>query len=88
MDPFATWKERRGALSDLARHLGITPAAISHWRQVPATRARAVSEFTGIPLHELRPDVFGSPEDAARQFSGANQGSATGADLPPATEAA
>jgi len=28
---------------------------------VPANRAPAVSRITGIPLHELRPDLFDAP---------------------------
>lgn len=39
--------------------LGITSGALSQWTQVPADRAIAVEEWTGISRHMLRPDVFG-----------------------------
>ena len=42
----------------LAKHLGITAQAVSQWRQVPVERALKISELTGIPCHELRPDFF------------------------------
>ena len=73
MDPLARIKERRGALSDLARHLGITRAAICHWQRVPAERVHRVAAFTGIPAHELRPDMFDGTEDVANALSDAKQ---------------
>ena len=56
-------KEVAGGAAGLSRKLNnaITPQAISQWRKVPAERAMAVSEATGVPLHELRPDVFPAP---------------------------
>ena len=44
--------------AELARRLGITRQAVDQWRKVPATRAVEVERETGIPRHELRPDVF------------------------------
>lgn len=43
----------------LAAALLITPGALSQWRKVPAERVGEVSRATGIPPHELRPDIFG-----------------------------
>lgn len=44
--------------SKLAKALkGITPQAISQWKQVPAERVVEVETVTGIPRHELRPDL-------------------------------
>lgn len=50
----------RGRGSDLARALGVTPGAIWQWAEerVPAERIFRVSELTGIPIQELRPDLF------------------------------
>ena len=45
--------------STLAMQLEISKQAVHQWRQVPATRARAIERITGIPREELRPDVFG-----------------------------
>ena len=50
----------------LARALaGITPQAISQWRQVPAERVLEVERVTGIARESLRPDlaaIFIRPE--------------------------
>ena len=42
----------------------ITPQAISQWRRIPAAKARDVAEVTGIPLHQLRPDLWPEGEEA------------------------
>ena len=66
MEKLITWvREKRGRLSELARALDITPAAITQWKQVPAERMRAISDFTGIPMMELRPDIFDDMDGAA-----------------------
>ena len=53
----------------LALELGITPGAISQWKKVPRERVEEISDFTGIPRHELCPDIFEGyapqPEQAA-----------------------
>lgn len=48
------------SLKDGADHLGIAPSVLHKWenKRVPAEKAAFVSEKTGIPLHQLRPDVF------------------------------
>lgn len=63
-------KRGRGAQSELARALDITPVLIHQWatgrRRVPAERCRAIEEATGgvVKAADLRPDVFGGPEAA------------------------
>lgn len=52
-------EQGRGAKSRIARELGVTPGAISQWREVPADRVLDVERLTGISRHVLRPDVFG-----------------------------
>lgn len=43
----------------------VTRQAVHQWVQVPAVRAVDVEAVSGIPRHELRPDVFRQPESAA-----------------------
>lgn len=60
LDPEAAWKEWRVTvnLSDVAKHVGLTRAAVSYWKMVPAERLMEVSAFTGIPARRLRPDLY------------------------------
>jgi DNA-binding transcriptional regulator YdaS (Cro superfamily) len=60
--PLARAIKKAGTANDLARLLGITPQAISQWTEIPIKRAPDVSRVTGIPLHELRPDIFDAPK--------------------------
>lgn len=53
-------------LVDLSRALGVDKATVSRWarRHIPHDRLEDVSRVTGIPAHELRPDlasIFGPP---------------------------
>lgn len=49
-----------GGASALAKSLGVTASAVSNWRKtgIPSDRMPAVSRITGIPMQELRPDLF------------------------------
>lgn len=51
-------KAERGRLTKLAVALKITPAAINQWKIIPADKLVAISRETGIPRHELRPDLY------------------------------
>ena len=56
-------KEAAGGTVALARLLTsvgkpITYQAITQWDRVPAQRARDVERVTGVPRHELRPDLW------------------------------
>lgn len=53
--------EKSGGLSALSREIGITRQAIAQWDRVPAEQCIQVSKITGIPLHELRPDIYPEP---------------------------
>ena len=65
METFKTYlKAHRGMATKLAESLGKRPSTISQWKSVPAEHVRKVEAFTGIPAHELRPDVFA--EDAGQ----------------------
>lgn len=65
MEHLIAWlNAERGRRQKLADALDIYASALSQWNQVPATRATEVSDITGIPLHQLRPDVFPVPAKA------------------------
>jgi DNA-binding transcriptional regulator YdaS (Cro superfamily) len=48
-------------LSQLAKVIGVTPQAISQWDKVPPLRVLDVERATGVPRHELRPDMYPPP---------------------------
>jgi hypothetical protein len=47
-----------GGQTKLAKELGVTRQAISKWRHVPLKYVRRVSQFTGLSLAVLRPDIY------------------------------
>jgi DNA-binding transcriptional regulator YdaS (Cro superfamily) len=61
--------ERAGGTKPLAIALGITPEAIYVWDRVPVLRVLDVERITGVPRHELRPDIY-PPPDSDRQSEG------------------
>ena len=50
--------EKAGSAAELARRLGIKRQAIIQWTEIPIRHVHKVNEVTGIPLTDLRPDVF------------------------------
>ena len=61
--PVALAKQMAGGPRRLARLLTergdrITSQAVSQWLSVPDCRARDVAAVTGLPLHEIRPDLW------------------------------
>ena len=42
----------------LAGRIGVTPQALSQWSQVPPRRVLDVERASGVPRHELRPDLY------------------------------
>lgn len=50
---------KAGGPAKVAVLLGITSQAVSQWQRVPVVHAGKLSRETGIPLWELRPDIFG-----------------------------
>lgn len=50
--------------SHLARQIGVTPQAIAQWDRVPVKHVLSVERITGVPRHELRPDIY-PPNEAA-----------------------
>ena len=59
-------EEKGLRLSDLARKLGVNKSSVTLWglRRIPAERVLEIEKFTGIPRHELRPDIYPAPEKA------------------------
>lgn len=55
--------EKAGGFPALAEKLGISRAAVHQWKRIPAERVLDVESLTGIPRHELRPDLY--PNDQA-----------------------
>ncbi len=52
-------KAKKGGASGLARAIGnITPQAVTQWKRVPVARVLDVERETGVPRHELRPDIY------------------------------
>jgi len=58
------WIKENGVTQTwLAAELGVAQGQVSDWCsgavQLPPTRCNKISKITGLPLTELRPDVFG-----------------------------
>lgn len=53
-----------GGLAGIASPLGITVQAVSQWDEVPPLRVLAVEQVSGVPRHELRPDLYPEPTEA------------------------
>ena len=59
---------RTGGPSALGRRLGISHSSVIGWRktgQVPAGHVARLEEMTGIPRHEIRPDLYPPPSPRA-----------------------
>jgi len=60
-EPLSRAIQAAGSVAALACALRIKPQAVSAWDRVPAERARDVEAITGVPRHELRPDLWDAP---------------------------
>ena len=59
---------QRGLSAKIMRGLGLTSrSAISQWVRVPPERVLEVEKITGIPCHELRPDLYDAPKNGSLQ---------------------
>lgn len=54
-----------GGVTKLAKAIGVTRSAVSQWDAIPMDRVFEVARVTGVPAHELRPDLIPAPQDAA-----------------------
>lgn len=50
-----------GGVVKTAALCGVSPQAVSQWTRVPPAHAAKLAAESGIPAHELRPDVFPAP---------------------------
>ncbi|HEY8685938.1 MAG TPA: Cro/CI family transcriptional regulator [Chloroflexota bacterium] len=66
-DPISKAIEKAGSVKALAEALGIKPQGISQWKHIPIEHARTIETLTGIPRHELRPDVWDAPFSASAE---------------------
>jgi DNA-binding transcriptional regulator YdaS (Cro superfamily) len=55
--------EKIGGVVAVSKLLKISPQAVSQWSSVPAHHAARVAAASGIPPHELRPDIFPAPAE-------------------------
>ncbi|MDN7894521.1 YdaS family helix-turn-helix protein [Burkholderia cepacia] len=61
MTPIQRAAQAAGGQSALARKLGCTPQSVSKMcatGRVPAERVLSIEAATGVPRHELRPDLY------------------------------
>ena len=54
--------EVSGGVVKLAQALGINYRSFHSWKRVPAERVLDLERVTGIPRHELRPDLYEAPQ--------------------------
>lgn len=57
--------DRSGGVTKFARELGLPIATVSSWglrNQIPVKRVLDVERITGVPRHELRPDIYPAPQ--------------------------
>lgn len=47
-----------GGYPNLARLLNCTRQAIYQWEKIPADRVIEIERISGVPRHELRPDLY------------------------------
>lgn len=45
-------------LSEFSRRVGTSRSGVYTWKRVPGDLVRKVEAATGVPAHELRPDIF------------------------------
>lgn len=60
-DPTLRFIKENNLVADVAAACGMTRQAFSQWRKVPPTRVLTVEKVTGIPRHEIRPDLYPPP---------------------------
>jgi TorA maturation chaperone TorD len=58
--------EAAGGVASLARAIGIAQPSVSNWTRIPAERVLAVEALTKVSRFILRPDLYGTGDEAAR----------------------
>lgn len=62
LTPLDRAKKAAGNAAALATKVGVSPQALSQWKEVPIRRVLDVERATGVPRYELRPDIYPPPE--------------------------
>lgn len=60
--------KQAGGLTAFAHKVDASPQVVSNWRKrkkIPAVRVLDVERASGIPRHELRPDLYPKEREAA-----------------------
>jgi DNA-binding transcriptional regulator YdaS (Cro superfamily) len=59
MDPVvAKCAEAVGGIAKLASLIGVRHQSLYSWRKVPAERVLDLERHSGVPRHEIRPDIY------------------------------
>lgn len=56
--------DRIGGFTAVANALGIKPPSVFQWQKAPYHWVRRLHDLSGVPLHELAPDMYDAPEPA------------------------
>lgn len=54
--------ENVGGITRLAREIGVKHQTFYSWKRVPAERVLDIERVSGVPRHELRPDLYPPPK--------------------------
>ena len=54
--------DHAGGAQELARQLGIRHQALYQWDAIPPSRVIDVCKLTGLRPHDVRPDLYPSPD--------------------------
>lgn len=54
-----------GSITKLAAEIGVKHQTFYSWTRVPAERVLDFERVTGIPRHEIRPDLYPAPAEAS-----------------------
>lgn len=61
VEPLRRAIEKAGGPTAVGRLFGISSQAVSQWERCPPPRVLALAHASGVPPHELRPDLYPPP---------------------------
>jgi hypothetical protein len=62
---------KAGGPNSVARELGISHTSVLRWKRVPPKYAKRVAALSGVPLHEIWPELCDPPDERFAGFPGA-----------------